>query len=400
MGLNNGQSSALYNVMQAWQGGQGRYFLSGPPGSGKTFTTGDIVRAIHEAGADIAFVASTNAAMLNAQNRAIDDKWITLVSYWGTAHRLLGLRYDPRQDATFQTSHGIAHRFDVVIVDESSPLHVPIVNMLLDKCRFVLFVGDQDQLTPVGENISSAFYSNGSTLTEIVRQDDKAMLAAIMEARTAVRRKNFDEFDYSLLDSFAIDDLIGWQNQLTGAPDEMALCFTNDESLRLNRIVRARMGYAEEYCVDDRIIFAAPLYRRGKRGAYELVYPTNAIVTVRAAEQLRYKGFPLWSLTVEGKIGQPGENEIAVYDTTNLSWIQFLHEVTPEELWPHVAETRHAYALTTHRAMGGEWPTVHVQMRDFSRCWDDRTKTRLLYVALSRAREKLNVLMWPGKRRS
>lgn len=395
--LNVEQTNAVQMTLRAFQNGHKEYYLSGMGGTGKTFTTGELVRQFTRAGARVAFCASTNAAVQRAKFVAQRDNWAVLIRFWGTVHRILGLRYDPEQDIVIDTYRGQPETFDVIIVDEASMLNQNIVALLRSKAKFVLFVGDGDQLLPIGEPISAAFSGKGSSLNKVVRQTDNTrLLTAIVDARNAVRKEK--DLDLGPVGDFLTTDLESWQSQLTGADNQIALCFTNDEADRLNRIIRTNLGRDDEYCVGDRIIFTANYYKKNPFTSRQtLAFATNEVAVVQDATRCKVYGFPCWSLRIKGF---EKEDYILVYDTKDQAWIDYLVETaTDKKRIPHVAKIKYAYALTTHRSQGNEWDEVFVQMRDYSRCQDEDTYNRLVYVALSRARKSVSILVWKQRKR-
>ena len=47
-----------------------------------------------------------------------------------------------------------------------------------------------------------------------------------------------------------------------------------------------------------------------------------------------------------------------------------------------------AHCVTIHKSQGSEYNHVYVDSQDLSRCFDQNERMRLLYVSISRAREK------------
>ena len=392
MQLNDGQQNALSEVVEAYSSGASDFYLSGPPGSGKTVMAGTIVNALVSLGASVAFCASTNSALVRVKSQAISAHWVHLVKFWGTAHKLLGLYYDPVADEIGETGHGQAEHFDVVFVDESSALPADIVAQLRERTRFLIFVGDKYQLLPVNEDTVTAFTGEGVVLTEIMRQSDADLISLISDVLKMVKRET-EDVPVESLDKYATSDLVEWQSQLTGEVDQIAIAFANDEVARLNRVIRANMGMSDQYCVGDRLVFTAPFFHRHEYGGRrQQAFSTNTIVTVRQATRCNVSGFPCWSLRVKSS---EKEDYIIVYDSSgdNMAWIEYLLETEPVKYHPSVAHILYAYALTAHRAMGCEWDRVYVQMRDFSRCWREDDRSRLLYTSITRARETLSVLV-------
>jgi exodeoxyribonuclease V alpha subunit len=121
--------------------------LAGRPGTGKTYTLAALIRAL--GARRIAVCAPTGkAAVRPTESLACDG----LTMQATTIHRLLGVE---SADGGWQFKHNHDCRLpmDFIIVDESSMIDVPLMASLLDArpagCH-VLFVGDPDQLSPVG----------------------------------------------------------------------------------------------------------------------------------------------------------------------------------------------------------------------------------------------------------
>src|SRR3954454_17101258 len=113
--------------------------LTGGPGVGKTACTRGIVREAEAAKAKIALCAPTGrAARRLAETTGAEAK---------TIHGLL--EWVPGSEPGFRPGHPLP--VDMVIVDESSMLSLPVMEVLLEglaETPHVVFVGDADQLPP------------------------------------------------------------------------------------------------------------------------------------------------------------------------------------------------------------------------------------------------------------
>lgn len=389
MNLNSCQREAIKAIMQAYQLGISPYALSGGPGTGKTVTVGEVVKRFKMQSLRIAVLASSNSAVVRLKEVASRDGWYGAVELFGTTHRGLGWYMQEDEETgnleTVESGNVRIARVDVVIVDEASMLNKEIVDALVEQSKFVLFVGDQYQLLPVGEERSHAFDGPLSELTQIMRNSDKERVSLI---KSVLRRIKGEDSDVDL-SSVCTNDLDEFQERLRSSPDSIALCFTNYEADRLNRVIRFKSGRVSEYEVGDRIIFTKSVYKydhdRSKR---YMAFSTNTIGIITAASKATIKGFKCWSLRV--KSGWV-EDYILVWDNEgdNLHWNEFLMETEPKKEWPRVASVKYGYAMTVHRSQGHEWDNVFVNVSNFDRCIDEETKNRLLYVSLSRSKDKL-----------
>ena len=120
--------------------------LPGSPGTGKTYVLGKIIRACVQMGMSVAAAAPTGKAAQRLNERLGNITTAT------TIHRLL--KPKPVSGGGFvfsENSHDITH--DIIAIDESSmvsnELAAALFRGLSYNCR-ILFVGDRNQLPPVG----------------------------------------------------------------------------------------------------------------------------------------------------------------------------------------------------------------------------------------------------------
>jgi len=146
--------------------------LTGGPGVGKTRCTLGIVTEAEAANATIALCAPTGrAARRLAETSEHEAK---------TIHGLL--EWVPGQEPGFHAGHPLP--VDLVIVDESSMLNLHLIEVLLDglaETTHVVFVGDADQLPPIGagkpfEDLIASGAVPVVRLTQIFRQAARSMI--------------------------------------------------------------------------------------------------------------------------------------------------------------------------------------------------------------------------------
>src|SRR3954454_10993809 len=146
--------------------------LTGGPGVGKTACTRGIVREAEAAKAKIALCAPTGrAARRLAETTGAEAK---------TIHGLL--EWVPGSEPGFRPGHPLP--VDMVIVDESSMLSLPVMEVLLEglaETPHVVFVGDADQLPPIGagkpfEDLIASGAVPVVRLTQIFRQAARSMI--------------------------------------------------------------------------------------------------------------------------------------------------------------------------------------------------------------------------------
>jgi len=146
--------------------------LTGGPGVGKTRCTKGIVKEAEAANVKIALCAPTGRAARRL-NETTDHEAKTI-------HGLLD--WVPGQEPGFHAGHPLP--VDLVIIDESSMLNLHLIEVLLDglaETTHVVFVGDADQLPPIGagkpfEDLIESGAVPVVRLTQIFRQAAKSMI--------------------------------------------------------------------------------------------------------------------------------------------------------------------------------------------------------------------------------
>ncbi|MCX7983037.1 MAG: exodeoxyribonuclease V subunit alpha [Syntrophales bacterium] len=132
-------------------------FISGGPGTGKTYLTARIVALFHELQSpqsiNIALAAPTGKAAARLQETLreaksfLPDKEISAETF--TLHRLLKMR--PHKPASYYSPSNPLP-YDVVILDEASMVDLPLFSRLLSALREdtrIILLGDKDQLASV-----------------------------------------------------------------------------------------------------------------------------------------------------------------------------------------------------------------------------------------------------------
>lgn len=178
-------------------------FLTGEPGSGKTFVTNEYVWYLKQAKVEVAVTASTGIAATHLGGR-------TVHSWSGIGVRTKLDKYDLDRIASTERIVRRIENAHILIVDEISMLSADTLSMIDAVCREVrragdkafgglqaVFVGDFFQLPPVterGEGIAAKFAYESPAwaaadpavcyLTEQYRQDDLDFLTVLKAIRS------------------------------------------------------------------------------------------------------------------------------------------------------------------------------------------------------------------------
>ncbi len=146
--------------------------LTGGPGVGKTVCTRAIVDEARRADLRIALCAPTGRAARRLEEATGQEAQ--------TIHRML--EWMPGREPAFSPGHPLPA--DLVVVDESSMLNLRLMRVLLEglaEATHVVFVGDADQLPPIGagkpfDDLIAAGIAPVVRLSQIFRQAAKSMI--------------------------------------------------------------------------------------------------------------------------------------------------------------------------------------------------------------------------------
>jgi exodeoxyribonuclease V alpha subunit len=341
--------------------------LTGGPGVGKTKCTKEIVAEAEAANATIALCAPTGRAARRLEEATGHEAM--------TIHRLL--EWMPGREPAFRPGKPLPA--ELVIVDESSMLNLRLVEVLLGglaETTHVVFVGDADQLPPIGagkpfEDLIASGAAPVVRLTQIFRQAARSMITTAAHEINHGRPPHLEPGPEQDHDFFFIE---------RGTPERA-----------LDTVVEVVAERAPaKFAVDPirEVQVLAPMYR-GPVGIDAL--------NERLQAELNPDGKP--ALNERFRIGDRliqtrNSHELGLMNGS----IVFLREDDPDEEtvvvdtddggslvipYGETGTLRLAYAISVHKAQGCEVPVVvGVCHRSHS-----RMLTRpLLYTAITRAR--------------
>jgi exodeoxyribonuclease V alpha subunit len=341
--------------------------LTGGPGVGKTRCTRGIVAEGEAANVKIALCAPTGRAA-----RRLNE---TTAHEAKTIHGMLD--WVPGQEPGFHAGHPLPA--DLVIVDESSMLNLHLIEVLLDglaESTHVVFVGDADQLPPIGAGKPFEDLIDSGTvpvvrLTQIFRQAAKSMITTAAHEINHGRAPHLEPEDDQERDFFFIDRVTPERALETvvevvaeRAPAKFGVDPVREVQVlapmykgpigidKLNERLQAELNPDGEPALHGRFRVGDRLIQT--RNSHELELMNGSIVFLRADDRVKKL------ITVDTDDG--GSRVIPYREADDLSL---------------------AYAISVHKAQGCEVPVVvGVCHRSHS-----RMLTRpLLYTAITRAR--------------
>ena len=341
--------------------------LTGGPGVGKTVCTQAIVAEAEAANATVALCAPTGRAARRLEDATGHEAQ--------TIHRMI--EWMPGREPTFRPGHPLPA--DLVVVDEASMLNLRLIEVLLDglaESTHVVFVGDADQLPPIGagkpfEDLIAAKVAPVVRLNQIFRQAARSMITTaaheINRGRPPHLQPEADqERDFFFIDRPSPERALETVVEVVGerAPKRFGV----DPIREVQVLAPMYKGTVGIDALNQRL--QARLNPRGRPALNERFRVGDRLIQTRNSHELGLMNGSIVFLTADDP-----EEEAIVVDTDDGGSL-----VIP---YGETATLRLAYAISVHKAQGCEVPVVvGVCHRSHA-----RMLTRpLLYTAITRAR--------------
>ncbi len=310
----------------------------------------------------------------------------------------------------------------------------------------LLLIGDPAQLPPVGSDHSPALevkdlasmglLAGQVELTDVVRQArDSGILENATELRSLLNELPLEEGsnegtptiprfilgfqDVQRVEGPDLQDALEQAYARHGDDEVCVICRSNKRAYQYSQQVRARIhGFEEELVANDRLMVVKNNYHwAGANGKDELIANGEQIVVKRVHRIEEKHGLRFADLTVGWWNGQEdreldvkvmldvlasespalpgprmkalGQSVLAGIVARTKSERMKQYRADP---WANALQVKYAYAVTCHKAQGGQWRSVFVDQGYVTEEMIDREYLRWLYTAVTRASEKLYLL--------
>ena len=306
-------------------------------------------------------------------------------------------------------------------------------------CRLML-VGDTAQLPPVGEELSPALEAEALeayglhvreiTLTQVVRQlsDSGILWNATMLRRLMtndetwafpkLRVKGFP--DVVDLPSSELIEAIEQAYHEAGQDETIIVTRSNVRANAYNKGIRGRiLGLEEELTGGDQVMVVKNNYHWGVE-AMDFIANGDVATVRRFRNERSEHGFRFADVTLSFPDYDDAEVDATVILDTLMSDAPALTREQQEALFQHVwndypelttkrdrmkavkedpffnaLQVKYAYAITCHKAQGGQWQRVFIDQGYMTEEMLSPDYFRWLYTALTRATEIVYLINWP-----
>jgi exodeoxyribonuclease-5 len=305
-----------------------------------------------------------------------------------------------------------------------------------NNCK-LLFIGDTAQLPPVGLDVSPAldidflkasysFQLDWFELTEVVRQaGDSGILTNATEIRNQIKNKTGNK-PHFLLEGFKdvirlggdeLEDALNSAYSKYGAEESMVICRSNKRANIFNQQIRARIRWQEnELSAGDLMMVVKNNYfwlpEESKAGFIangDIIQLTSIgriqeIHGFRFADvRMRMIDYPdepeletrlLLDTIMSDAPALSQEENKRLYESVSADYGDIADKrlrlkKVKEDGFFNALQVKFAYAITCHKAQGGQWPCVFVEQGYLTDEMINTEYLRWLYTAVSRASEKL-----------
>ncbi len=424
------------------------FLLKGYAGTGKTSLVAALVRALHSLKMKTVLLAPTGRAAK------------VLSGYSGfpayTIHKKI-YRQKSMADFRFQLTKNL-HRHTLFVVDEASMIANVASDatfgsgrLLDDLVKYVysgegcslLLLGDTAQLPPVMQPNSLALeavtleacglHVSEFTLTHVVRQ---VMDSGILRNATRLRCQLADEkvYDPPLFDIEGVSDVVRlYGNDLVeeicraydevGKEETMVITRSNKRANLYNNGIRSRVLMREDELANGDLLMVTKnnyFWNKSYEGidfiANGDILEVQRVGRWRELYDFRFVDLSLRSLDygweIDARIWHDSLQSASPADMDALSRQLFdrvaadYPEITNRRLlvkkvldneFYNALQVKFAYAVTCHKAQGGQWKRVFIDQGLLPKDRIDSTYYRWLYTALTRATERVYLVNFPDE---
>jgi exodeoxyribonuclease V len=340
----------------------------------------------------------------------------------------------------------------LIVVDEASMVTEDLSWVVRTQSRrvgaSVLFVGDGEQLPPVGGNPGVQLGSADAQLTQVHRQ---ALDNPVLELATLIRQRQAHKFDrwgesvWRRPDS-SIQEAVAWLEEARegealvrtlqlaagGRPKNarVLITWTNRVRMAVNSLVRQGRGYGCQYVAKGEVLLCRynahdlglmngetievesveicmPLTRllntpvqwvqEARYGDYGgrrmLVIPSTFNEPDKAGERRAFRAAwaPIWRKM------RPTDGEESAFQAARRAGMKFKeYKQWREVVKKRAVQATWGYCLTAHAAQGSEWPSVGYISCPAFRGYHDRVfRRKLMYTAITRAQSSFGAFVLP-----
>ncbi|KGN97832.1 ATP-dependent RecD-like DNA helicase [Porphyromonas sp. COT-290 OH3588] len=432
------------------------FLLKGYAGTGKTFLLNAIASAAEEAGMQVELMATTGrAAKVLEQATGRITTTIHRRIYRSTAASIEeggGYKLASHKGAS---TLFIVDEASMISGAANEPTPFGSGNLLddllayvaeADGCKLIL-VGDTAQLPPVGSELSDALNATQlerqygvkiyeAELTEVVRQAESSGIlglatylrqllashASTPSGESIQLKLDISAYhDVEVITGVELVDTLDGAYRRYGREECLVIAPSNKRALTFNLGIRAQvLDYDEEVVRGEGLIVARNNYHYTKRRDRSDFIANGELIELRRLHRqtelygLRFADATIYlpdredelevKLLLTGLADEQAQRthqqRTALYqalleDYSHHSSVMDLRRAIRQDPYWGALEVKYGYAVTAHKAQGGQWPCVFIDLGLMKLLPTDLNMIRWLYTAITRATEQVYLVNPP-----
>jgi hypothetical protein len=411
--LNQGQQLAADGFFKfLFDTDQKEMIIAGPGGVGKTFLMGYLIDTIMPQYHDTCTLMGIDSLYDDVVMTATTNKAAEVLSKStgrpsGTIHSFLNLRvkddFSTGQSSLVRTQNWVVRSRTILFIDECSMIDKALYRAIREgtmNCK-IIYVGDRCQLSPVKEVLSPVYLNNLPyyELTEPMRNADQpALMALCQQLRDTVNTGVFTDIQ-------TVPGVIDHLNDAQMEHEVSQFFPENKGELRLlaytNVMVNQYNGYIREKrtlpseVTEGEVLINNSSFRQGDQSlsveeeitivrindTYEKQITSN--VSLMVQDCCIKTSFDQIIVSAMVPVDKHHYGELVKYFARQKNWERYFF------LKNSFVDLRPRDASTVHKAQGSTCDTVYIDLSDLSVCTQSDQVARLLYVAVTRPRNRV-----------
>lgn len=433
--LTTSQRVAFQSIIEFLQQKREQIFvLTGYAGTGKSYLISTLVEYLKEQELKFICASPTNKATKNLKDMGISATTIAkLLGQFPQLDEELGKEVFVRKESSVEQKETQTIKdYQIVILDEYSMINRETFDELVEEILMsktkLIFVGDEAQLPPVGEEIPPVTIAQQkwnyptAHLDEVVRYDGEiGRVAEIIRSNEQYNRR-FYPFTTTQDQSIEVLSRTDWtytainyflSEEFAENPDYCrVIAFKNKTCDRANLVIRNKLFPEAKlpFVSGDRLIAKSPLFRwaggKTKKGQeWDIVcHISEEMIVVNDAQIMPYQlpyeknggSYSCYQFPVITDYGSKLKLVVPT-EETKLAINKMLETAKKFKNWrlyynliKSFDNVGYPYALTTHKAQGSGFDHVFIDISDMRSC---TFKQKIVYTALTRAKFKALIRM-------
>lgn len=416
--LNKEQDEVYQRLVSFMVGPESSIILDGSGGTGKSFLIEHFVRNIDKDTNNLCkllglkhklpmvyLTATTNKAVENLANNTTYPV--------ETIHSLLGLTVvnttsgETKLEKTSKMHIIVGDAVNyvtVVIIDECSMIDKNLFKHIKETCANckVIFVGDWCQLPPVKESISPV-YTQGYSLLElhkIMRTSEKELY----DLNKAVKSLVIDSKPITITtgsrikklnDKEALDYINNNFNDVKN--DNLIVSYTNLNSIQYSKYIQALRGNTDFLTLNSRYVCNNAVHDMNNSSLIVKTEQEVTLIILGDSQHLPKGYYPedisyrvcrfkdTYGTTKDFRVFEDPEDykKVLNFLCKNKDWKKFY------TIKDYFGDLRNRDSCTVHKSQGSTVNDVFIDLEDLMKCRQPDMVRRLLYVAISRARNNV-----------